>query len=225
MKALYRHLSIILFLGFSFLLFSQYVPPGTVRLKPSETGIKHATFIDQTEITIQYWRDFLHWISIKYGTESAEYNAMLPYSAIGLWQNSSDWQHPQYRNYPMVCISYEQAIAYCKWRSDRINEGLSLNKKKKYNYTVSYSLPTETDFMGAYKQQKIKTDNKTLDFVRQSKKNEIKGIADNAQEFAVEKTVVTGENTGTLLFQSYQEANAMIGFRCVAEITNNKISK
>jgi len=225
MKALHKLLNVILFVGFSFSLFSQYAPPGTVRLKPSETGVKHATFIDETEVTVQYWLDFLHWISVKYGPESAEYKAMLPDSAIGLWQNPSDWRHPQYRNYPMVCISYEQAVAYCKWRSDRVNEGLSLNKKKKYDYTVSYSLPTETDFIEAYKQQKIKTDNKNLTFVHWSKKGKIKGIADNAHEFTAEKIVVTGENAGTLLFQSYQGANAMTGFRCVAEITNNQISK
>jgi len=89
---------------------------------------------------------------------------------------------------------------------------------KKYNYTVSFSLPTETDFAEAYKQQKIKTDNKNLTFVYWSKKGKIKGIADNAQEFTAEKTVVTGENAGILQFQPYQEPNAMTGLRCVAEI-------
>jgi len=93
-------------------------------------------------------------------------------------------------------------------------------------------LPTETDFAEAYKQQKIKTNHKELtDAVEyrcryyringkicRPKKSGIKYIADNAQEFTAEKTVLTGENAEKLIFESYQGANAMTGFRCVAEI-------
>ena len=208
MKALHKLLNVILFVGFSFSLFSQYAPPGTVRLKPSETGVKHATFIDETEVTVQYWLDFLHWISVKYETESPEYKAMLPDSIICSQVYVGGFRYPAYRDLPMVGISYEQAIAYCKWRADRVNENLILMKKKKYNYTVSYSLPTKTDFKEAYKHGIIK----------------YRFPVPPINELTVEKTLMI-KGGWRLSFEPYQEPNAMTGFRCVAEITNNQISK
>ena len=32
------------------------------------------------------------------------------------------FRHPAYRNYPVVGISYNQAVEYCKWATTRINE-------------------------------------------------------------------------------------------------------
>ena len=249
MKVLHKHLGLILVLFFSFSVMAQKQkpPPGTGRLKPSETGVKHATFIDHTEVTAQYWLDFLFWTKLTYGEESPEYKAIMPDSLIcvqvAIQIDSSHYfpyyRLPIYRHLPIVGITYEQAIAYCAWRSDRVNESLELlrvkNKrnKKKYGYTVTYSLPTEADFAEAYKQQKIKTNQKELTNaveyrcryykingkICRPKKSGIKYIADNAQEFTAEKTVLRGENAEKLMFEPYQGANAMTGFRCVAEIT------
>ena len=223
MRTLDKYFGIILFLFFSFSLFSQPTPPGTVRLNSSDTSGKYAAFIDQSEICIMYWQDFLHWTEIKYGKESPEYKALLPDSIILSQVFQGDWQCPVFRHYPIVGISYEQAIAYCAWRSDRVNERYELlrleNKrnKKKYNYIVTYSLPTETDFEEAYKQQKIKTNYTKLTFVVWEK-GKFANIADNAQELTANKTVLTGENSGKLIFQPYKEPNAIVGFRCVANI-------
>lgn len=37
--------------------------------------------------------------------------------------------HPAYSNYPVVGVSYEQALAYCDWRTNRLNEAI-LQKEK-----------------------------------------------------------------------------------------------
>ena len=43
---------------------------------------------------------------------------------------SSDYlTYPAYSNYPVVGVSYEQALAYCDWRTNRINEAI-LQKAK-----------------------------------------------------------------------------------------------
>ena len=223
MKVLHKNLGILFFLFFSCSLFSQPIPPGTIRFKPSETGVKHATFIDRTEITVINWMEFLFWTGQKYGKESSEYKELLPDDIILSQSYTMGWEYPGYRNYPIVGISYEQVIKYCAWRSDRVNERYELlrleNKmnKKKYNHIVTYSLPTETDFEEAYKQQKIKTNYTQLTFVVW-KKGRISYIADNAQELTANKMVLTGEDSGKLIFQPYQQADAFLGFRCVAEI-------
>ena len=231
MKVVRINLGVVLILFFSFYAMAQKSPQGTVRLKSSKTGVKHATFIDIIEVTIQYWRDFLYWTELQYGKESAEYAELLPDSTI-FAESRLKFGYPAYRNHPMIGISYEQAMKYCAWRSDMLNEWLKLQKnKKKYGYTVTYSLPSETDFQVAYKQQKIKTDYKELTDVTKyrcnhwisykmckPKKGKIGYIADNAQEITANKTVITGEDAGKLIFEPYQEPNAKTGFRCVAEI-------
>ena len=214
MESLHKPLSLFLFVFFSFSLFAQSSPPGTVKLKSSKTGTKHATFIDRSEVTTMAWLEYMFWVKKNHGEESAEYKALLPDSAVWLEIYPLDWRRPMYRNLPMVGISYEQAMGYCTWRTLVVNEKLKLDKEK---YTVSYTLPTEIDFEEAYKQQKVKTDYKNLTNAVW-KKNKLVYIADNAQELTADKTVITGEEVGKLIFEPYQEPNAMTGFRCVAEI-------
>ena len=178
----------------------QSPPPGTVRLEPSKTGVNHAEFIDENVITIRDWLFFLHWAQSINGRQSAEYLEILPDSVIleKSLQHPS-WRHPSFSSYAMVGVSYEQAIKYCIWRTNRVNELLEKNGMK---YTVSYSLPTETDFEEVYKQQK----NTTLK------------IGADVQELSAGKSVLQIEQTGELNFQPYREPNATVGFRCVAKI-------
>ena len=38
------------------------------------------------------------------------------------------FRHPGFNNYPVVGVSWRQAYDYCLWRSDRVNEGILMNK-------------------------------------------------------------------------------------------------
>ena len=201
MKTFVRNLSIIACLFFSFSVVAQKSPsppPGTVLLKPSKTEEKHATFIDIWPLTVMDWLEYMYWTEKEYGTESVEYKAILPDTLMGSQSYPENWRHPTCRNFPMIGISYEQATAYCKWRADKVNEQLKLKKKK---YTVSYSMPTETDLKEAFKQWKI-----TYCYPFDLPVNEL----------TAEKTVmIKGWN---LSFEPYQGASTTVGFRCVAEI-------
>jgi len=181
---------------------SQSPPPGTVRLEPSETGIKHAEYIDETVIKIVNWLQYVHWTRREYGEQSAEYKNVLPDTLILQKFLSapslSHWRHPSYHTYALVGISYEQAMKYCEWRTNRVNE---LLEKTGMIYTVSYSLPTEVDFQEAYKQQKKIALN----------------IAADVQEITEGKTVAL-DQAKALSFQPYRELDDKIGFRCVAKI-------
>jgi formylglycine-generating enzyme required for sulfatase activity len=197
MKIAHRHLVIIL-LSLSFSATAQKVPPGTVKLEPSKTGERHAAFIDANPITVEAWLEFLYWTKEKYGIESAEYKAMLPDSLVCLQAYPNEWRHPRYRHFPIVGISYEQAVKYCAWRTDRVNELLKIKKKK---YTASYSLPTEADFKRAYIQFRI-----VYCYPYEPPVNEL----------TAEQTVMV--KGWELSFEPYQGASKNVGFRCTAEI-------
>lgn len=119
-------------------------PPGTVWLTDD-------LFIDKTEIANIHWREFLFWI-LHFDKDTVLHEKMLPDTSV--WQNRSIslteyyFRHPGYNYYPVVGISYEQAEAFCNWRSDRVNELYQRRPQqnpfpgKKYRYR----LPTKEEW-------------------------------------------------------------------------------
>lgn len=121
------------------------VPPGTVQ-------INDTLFADKTEIANVHYREFLWWL-LKY--DSLKYESMLPdttvwYDATLINENLATqfyFRHPGFNNYPVVGISYQQAIEFCKWRSDRVNELNSEKQENKRPYkSVTYRLLTKQEW-------------------------------------------------------------------------------
>lgn len=52
------------------------------------------------------------------------------------------FNHPNYNDYPVVGVSWEQANAFCAWRTDFLLRGLGKNAK----YIQRYRLPTEVEW-------------------------------------------------------------------------------
>ncbi len=113
-------------------------PPGTVWLKDN-------LFIDEVEITNLSWKEFMSWLSKH---EPKKLEAMVPDTNCWKRADIGDaddlikfYLRSQYSsNYPVVGISYEQAVEFCKWRSDRVNEILyAKDKKIKYSPDSSYA--------------------------------------------------------------------------------------
>ncbi len=50
--------------------------------------------------------------------------------------------HPNYNEYPVVGVTWEQANAYCNWRTDYLIRGLGANAK----FIQRYRLPTEAEW-------------------------------------------------------------------------------
>jgi formylglycine-generating enzyme required for sulfatase activity len=120
------------------------IPPGTVQI--SETF-----FADQTEISNFSWREFELWTKAKYGSESPEHLAVLPDSSVWLNKNnycepyySYYYWHPAYKDFPVVGISYYQAIAFCKLRTERVKEFVYIRYKKEWN--IEYRLPSKEEW-------------------------------------------------------------------------------
>jgi sulfatase modifying factor 1 len=92
-------------------------------------------YMDETEIANVDWQEYLYWIR-KYFPDDRElyYNA-LPDTLV--WRRPLSYnepyvdnyfRHPAFQDYPVVGISWEQAVAYTQWRTDRVNEQILRSK-------------------------------------------------------------------------------------------------
>lgn len=140
--------------------YLKWTPPGTIK-------IENNFFCDETEVTNTDWLEYMYWTQKVFGINSYEYQACMPESSVWI-----DWdlrkrnisclmplakyylRSPTYSDYPVVGVSQEQAIAYSKWRSDRVMELiLFLNKKIEWDSAPNKDtyFTIERYFTGHYK--------------------------------------------------------------------------
>lgn len=121
----------------------QIGPPNTVHLNGN-------LYIDKTEITNVDWMEFVYWTNLN-EPENSDFVTI----DSTVWDSSKYagmrkfyHTHPQYMNYPLVGVSYEQAQAYCQWRTDRVMEAMVLNSPNQVKRfgTIQYRLPSETEW-------------------------------------------------------------------------------
>ncbi len=86
-------------------------------------------YIDQTEIRNLDYLEYLHWLSLVFSENPEIYKAAYPDSLV--WRSQLGYneplvenyfKHPAYNNYPVVGVSWLQAVNYALWRTDRVNE-------------------------------------------------------------------------------------------------------
>jgi len=92
-------------------------------------------FIDETEVTNLMYIEYLDWLERVY--KKAEdsfrnvYLAAIPDTMV--WRSPLGFnedmvnnylRHPAFRDYPVVGVSWQQAVNYAKWRTERVNERL-----------------------------------------------------------------------------------------------------
>lgn len=147
-----------------------FTPPGTVKLK-LPNGELH---VDKTEILNIYWAEYVYYHINLFGENSNEHMAVLPDSSVwssvydGNWKNASS----QFARFPIVGITHEQAIDFCKWRSARVME--------KYEKQVIYRLPTKEEWVEFAQTEKVSSPtNETGFLVEASKKGKIVNLHDN----------------------------------------------
>jgi sulfatase modifying factor 1 len=92
-------------------------------------------YMDETEVSNQAYREYTHWLARVYPGNKAKINSALPDTA--LWRSQlaynepyvqNYFRHPAYSEYPVVGVTWEQATAYCAWRTDRVNEQILVDK-------------------------------------------------------------------------------------------------
>ena len=102
------------------------------------TKVGDNLWVDNTEITVNQYRQFLNSL-----TTEEKPNFLPDSSLIANYDESLVnyyFNHPAYDNYPMICITFDQVMAFCKWRSDLYNN------EPKNKIKVTYTLPTQEEW-------------------------------------------------------------------------------
>lgn len=156
--------------------------------------IKNGLYMDKGEITNFQYKEYLNWLKVSYGETSKQYRSQLPDTTV--WSNylkhntpydSLYFSHPAYNNYPVVGISYLQAIAFCEWRTNYLKEYLKNTSNNDYPRSFVFRLPTKEEYESiagiGYSQKTAKEitnkhkDGPTANFKRN--KEDFKGNANN----------------------------------------------
>ena len=86
-------------------------------------------YMDEFEVTNLNWREYVAWMSVVWKHDPRRIVRALPDETV--WRRELAYNEPYVENYyshvaysfyPVVGVSWEQATAYCEWRTDRINE-------------------------------------------------------------------------------------------------------
>lgn len=92
-------------------------------------------YMDETEVSNQDYREYTYWLTRVYPGNKAKINSALPDTTV--WREELSYnepyvenyfRHPAFSDYPVVGVSWEQANAYCAWRTDRVNEQILAEK-------------------------------------------------------------------------------------------------
>jgi gliding motility-associated lipoprotein GldJ len=90
-------------------------------------------YMDETEVTNMMYLEYLDWIKRVYPPSNpgfkSIYNGAVPDTLV--WRNRLGYsevmvenylRHPAYKDYPVVGVSWMQAVEFANWRSDRVAE-------------------------------------------------------------------------------------------------------
>jgi formylglycine-generating enzyme len=131
-------------------------------------------YIDRTEVANVHYREYIYWLNRIFDPEADENNKKIIDNALPdtlVWRSELSYneplveyyfRHPGFNFYPVVGVSWKQAYDFCLWRSDRVNEGVLMQK----GYLASQGLQvqqqennftTKSYLLGLYEGQPGKT--------------------------------------------------------------------
>lgn len=87
-------------------------------------------YMDQYEIRNIDWREYSNWMKVVFD-KAAPQLVKKATPNVNTWREQlaynepylqNYFSHPSFNNYPIVGVTWEQAVDYCSWRTDRVNE-------------------------------------------------------------------------------------------------------
>lgn len=117
-------------------------------------------YMDETEVTNLMYLEYLDWLKKVFPPEKESfrkiYEGALPDTLV--WRSRLGYnevmanqylRHPAFAEYPVVGVSWIQAVEFSKWRTDRVNELILeeegfIQENIRYNSTPSSVFTTET---------------------------------------------------------------------------------
>ena len=117
-------------------------------------------YMDETEVTNLMYLEYLDWLKRVFPPSEENYSRIydgaVPDTLV--WRNRLGYnevmtnnylRHPAYAEYPVVGVSWVQAVEFTKWRSDRVNEMLLekdgiIAKNARYEVQPGESFSTDT---------------------------------------------------------------------------------
>src|SRR5688500_8249580 len=97
-------------------------------------------YIDRTEVANVHYREYIHWLNRVFDPEADPGNRAILDGALPdtlVWRSELSYneplveyyfRHPSFNDYPVVGVSWRQAYDFALWRSDRVNEGILMQK-------------------------------------------------------------------------------------------------
>lgn len=139
-----------------------YIPGGDLQRPETEKVSLNAFYMFETEITNAQYKSYLKDLQRQGKTDElaiAAVNSKLWNTLEGSNQPLADnyFDHPAYADYPVVNISYEAAVNYCKWMTQGLNnqleaEGIQvrLPTRKEWTYAAQGGLNSAPYPWGGY---------------------------------------------------------------------------
>jgi sulfatase modifying factor 1 len=93
-------------------------------------------YMDETEVSNIDYREYLFWLKRVFGETYPEVVLNATPDTL-VWRDELSYnepmvetyfRHPAYDDYPVVGVNWTQANEYCKWRTDRVNEMILIQK-------------------------------------------------------------------------------------------------
>jgi formylglycine-generating enzyme required for sulfatase activity/serine/threonine protein kinase len=139
------------------------IPPGSFRMgsPPTEPGrhedegpqhevaITRPFYLGVHEVTVGQFKQFVKEAS--YQTEAEKGGGAFVRQPDGKWANDAgaNWQSPgfdQADDYPVVCVSWNDAQAFCSWLSTKEGKAYALPTEAQWEYSVRAGSPSKFGF-------------------------------------------------------------------------------